>query len=390
MKEFNTDVLIVGSGLVGLIAAHCLARLNYKVTIVDKKNFTNSKSTYKDTRTVAVSEGSKFFLENLSLWSFLENYAEPIKTIKVYDRSSRNKIHFKNQIKNKKLGYVIENNKFSKILRNQLQKFKNINMLYGFDLIDIKLNDNNTKAFSDKVIINSKIIIAADGKNSRIKKIVGNKIFKKKYDESALVLNFVHEKRLNNTAYEIFYKTGPLAILPMKSSKKLFRSSIIWSNNDNFLKKLISLESIFVRCFLEEKIGNIVGKITKINSSQIFPLSAHINDSFFNKRLIYIGDAAHSIHPIAGQGWNLGVNDVKNLFELSKDNKIEIGSDLFCQMYDNKSYHKAFQLFQVTDRLNSHFINPGSVYRFFSNKGFDFIEKNQSLKNEITKYAMGV
>ena len=390
MKEFNTDVLIVGSGLVGLIAAHCLARLNYKVTIVDKKNFTNSKSTYKDTRTVAVSEGSKFFLENLSLWSFLENYAEPIKTIKVYDRSSRNKIHFKNQIKNKKLGYVIENNKFSKILRNQLQKFKNINMLYGFDLIDIKLNDNNTKAFSDKVIINSKIIIAADGKNSRIKKIVGNKIFKKKYDESALVLNFVHEKRLNNTAYEIFYKTGPLAILPMKSSKKLFQSSIIWSNNDNFLKKLISLESIFVRCFLEEKIGNIVGKITKINSSQIFPLSAHINDSFFNKRLIYIGDAAHSIHPIAGQGWNLGVNDVKNLFELSKDNKIEIGSDLFCQMYDNKSYHKAFQLFQVTDRLNSHFIKPGSVYRFFSNKGFDFIEKNQSLKNEITKYAMGV
>ena len=390
MKEFNTDVLIVGSGLVGLIAAHCLVRLNYKVTIVDKKNFTNSKSTYKDTRTVAVSEGSKFFLENLSLWSFLENYAEPIKTIKVYDRSSRNKIHFKNQIKNKKLGYVIENNKFSKILRNQLQKFKNINMLYGFDLIDIKLNDSNTKAFSDKVIINSKIIIAADGKNSRIKKIVGNKIFKKKYDESALVLNFVHEKRLNNTAYEIFYKTGPLAILPMKSSKKLFQSSIIWSNNDSFLKKLISLESIFVRCFLEEKIGNIVGKITKINSSQIFPLSAHINDSFFNKRLIYIGDAAHSIHPIAGQGWNLGVNDVKNLFELSKDNKIEIGSDLFCQMYDNKSYHKAFQLFQVTDRLNSHFTKPGSVYRFFSNKGFDFIEKNQSLKNEITKYAMGV
>ena len=390
MKEFNTDVLIVGSGLVGLIAAHCLVRLNYKVTIVDKKNFINSKNTYKDTRTIAVSEGSKFFLESLSLWSFLENYAEPIKTIKVYDRSSRSKIHFKNQIKNKKLGYVIENNKFSKILRNQLQKFKNINMLYDFDLIDIKLNDSNTKAFSDKVIINSKIIIAADGKNSRIKKIVGNKIFKKKYDESALVLNFVHEKRLNNTAYEIFYKTGPLAILPMKSSKKLFQSSIIWSNNDSFLKKLISLESIFVRCFLEEKIGNIVGKITKINSSQIFPLSAHINDSFFNKRLIYIGDAAHSIHPIAGQGWNLGVNDVKNLFELSKDNKIEIGSDLFCQMYDNKSYHKAFQLFQVTDRLNSHFIKPGSVYRFFSNKGFDFIEKNQSLKNEITKYAMGV
>tara|TARA_B100001250_G_scaffold406808_1_gene426490 strand:- start:845 stop:2017 length:1173 start_codon:yes stop_codon:yes gene_type:complete len=390
MKEFNTDVLIVGSGLVGLVAAHCLSRLNYKVTIVDKKNFINSKTSFKDTRTVAVSEGSKIFLESLSLWSFLKNFVEPINTIKVYDRSSHNKINFNNKIKHKKLGYVIENNKFSKIMRNQLEKFNNTNILYGFDLIDIKLNGRSTKAFSDKAIINSKIIIAADGKNSQVKKIVGNKTFKKEYDESALVLNFVHEKNLNNTAYEIFYKTGPLAILPMKSSGNFFQSTIIWSNKNSFLKKLISSESFFVRCFLEEKIEYIVGKIIKIKSSQIFPLSAHINDSFYNKRLIYIGDAAHSIHPIAGQGWNLGVNDIKNLFEISKDNKFDIGSDLFCQMYENKSYHKAFQLFQITDRLNSHFIKPGILYRFFSNKGFNFIEKNQLLKNEITKYAMGV
>ena len=103
MKEFNTDVLIVGSGLVGLVAAHCLSSLNYKVILVDKKNLINSETSLKDTRTVAVSEGSKIFLENLSLWSFLESYAEPIKNINVYDRSSQNKIIFSNQIKNKKL-----------------------------------------------------------------------------------------------------------------------------------------------------------------------------------------------------------------------------------------------------------------------------------------------
>jgi 2-octaprenyl-6-methoxyphenol hydroxylase len=357
MKEFNTDVLIVGSGLVGLVAAHCLSSLNYKVTLVDKKNSIISKNSFKDTRTVAVSEGSKIFLENLSLWSFLEGYSEPIKNINVYDRAPRNKIIFNNQSKNKKLGYVIENKKFSKILLNQLKKFKNTTMHFGFNLTDIKLNDWACKAFSNNSIINAKIIIAADGKNSQIKKIVGNKTFKKNYSESALVLNFVHEKTLNNTAYEIFYKTGPLAILPMKSSKGFFQSTIIWSNSDRFLKKLTSLETVFIKNFIEEKIGKVVGSVTKINSIQIFPLSAHINDSFINKRLIYIGDAAHSIHPIAGQGWNLGVNDVKNLYELSKNSKNDIGSDLFCQMYNNKSYHKAFQLFQITDKLNSHFMN---------------------------------
>ena len=390
MKEFNTDVLIVGSGLVGLVAAHCLSGLNYKVTLVDKKNLINSKNSFKDTRTVAVSEGSKIFLESLFLWSFIENYAEPIKNINVYDRSSNNKILFSNQIKNKKLGYVIENKQFSKILINQLKKFKNTKVHYGFNLVNVELNDRNTRAFSNNSIINSKIIIAADGKNSQIKKIVGNKTFKKKYNESALVLNLFHKKKLNNTAYEIFYKTGPLAILPMKSSKGFFQSTIIWSNDDTFLRKLTSLEKTFIKNFIEEKIGHIVGSITKINSNQIFPLSAHINDSFINKHLIYIGDAAHSIHPIAGQGWNLGVNDVKNLYELSKSKKIVIGNDLFCKMYNDKCYHKAFQLFQITDKLNSHFLNSGNIYRTLSNLGFGFIEKNQSLKNKITKYAMGV
>ena len=390
MKEFTTDVLIVGSGLVGLVAAHCLSSLNYKVTLVDKKNLISSQNSFKDTRTVAVSEGSKIFLESLSLWGYLDKYAEPIKNINVYDRSSHNKILFSNQIKNKKLGYVIENKQFSKILINQLKKFKNTKLQYGFNLVNAELNDKCTRVFSNNSIINSKIIIAADGKNSQIKKIVGNKTYKKKYNESALVLNFFHKKKLNNTAYEIFYKTGPLAILPMKSPKGFFQSTIIWSNDDIFLRKLTSLDDSFIKNFIEEKIGHIVGKITKINSSQIFPLSAHINDSFINKRLIYVGDAAHSIHPIAGQGWNLGVNDVKNLYELSKSKKIDIGNSLFCKMYNNKCYHKAFQLFQITDKLNSHFLNSGNIYRTLSNLGFGFIEKNQSLKNKITKYAMGV
>ena len=99
MKEFNTDVLIVGSGLVGLVAAHCLSSLNYKVTLVDKRKFINSKKSFKDTRTVAVSEGSKIFLENLSLWGFLENYAEPIKNKEKLIRNIPRKIFNNNNLK---------------------------------------------------------------------------------------------------------------------------------------------------------------------------------------------------------------------------------------------------------------------------------------------------
>ncbi len=390
MKEFDTDVLVVGSGLVGLVAAHALSSLKYSVTIVDKKNFLNFKKNFVDTRTVAVSEGSKQFLETLNLWKYLEPFAEPIKTIRVYDRSPNKKIYFNNMIKNKNLGYVIENKKFSEILIDRLRKYKNTKTKFGFNLNNITVGDFVTKAFSNNNLINARLLIAADGKKSITKKIFGNKEFKKNYTESALVLNFTHEKNLNNTAYEIFYKTGPLAILPMKSTKDTYRSTVIWSYNEKFLKKLQNCNNEFIINFIEEKISKIVGKIIKINSFQIFPLSAHINDSFINKRLIYVGDSAHSIHPIAGQGWNLGVNDVKNLYNLSKSKKFDIGSDFFCEAYNDLSYNKAFQLFQLTDKLNSHFKNNNNIYRLISNIGFNLIETIQPLKNKITKYAMGV
>ena len=390
MKEIDTDVLIIGSGLVGLVAAYALSFLNYNITIVDKQNLLSAKYSFKDTRTVAVSEGSKQFLDDLFLWQLLKAYAEPIKTIKVYDRFPKNKIIFTNKNKNEKLGYVIENKKFSQILIKNLKQFKKTKTLYGQKIIGLEMGDNISTTYLKNYKIRSKLIIAADGKNSEIKKFVGNKTYKKTYSESAMVLNFSHENSLRNTAYEIFYNTGPLAILPMMSSGRLNKSTVIWSNKPGFLKKLSNTNDYFFKNFIEERIGNIVGNIIKINSKQIFPLSAHINDSFINKRLIYVGDSAHSIHPIAGQGWNLGVSDVKNLYEISKNLKSEIGNNMFCKKYNENSYNKAFQLYQITDKLNSHFKKNTGLYRLLSNQGLQLIENNQFLKNQISKYAMGV
>ena len=140
MKEIDTDVLIIGAGLVGLVAAHSLSSLNYNVTVIDKAFLTKNKKSFNDTRTVAVSEGSKQFLENLSLWSSLNKYAQPIKTINVYDRTPKNKILFSNSYNNKKLGYVIENKKFSEILRKKLLDFKNTEIRQNTFLYKIETN----------------------------------------------------------------------------------------------------------------------------------------------------------------------------------------------------------------------------------------------------------
>ena len=392
MKKIDTDVLIVGAGLVGLLAAHCLSSLKYNVVVVDKKDLDNQEVSKKDTRTVAVSESSKQFLERFFLWKGIKNKAESISAIKVFDRDPSNKILFQNYNKTGELGYVIKNSIFINQLLSELKKKKNVNTFYGCEVTEIDTNTNYAKTTFKKQIIKSKLIIAADGKNSTVRNIIGTKVFKKNYSESALVLNFYHENNLNNTAYEIFYNTGPLAILPMNSQNGYFQSSIIWSNKDLFIKKIINCDDSFIANIISERIGEITGNIFKINSKQKFPLSAHLNEKFFNKRLVYIGDSAHSIHPIAGQGWNLGVKDVKNLNTVCNkfiSKKQEIGSEVFCKSYNSLSYKNAFQLYQITDKLNFHFKRKESLYRYLSNTGFGLIENNKTLKEKITNYAMG-
>ncbi len=390
MKQIHTDVVIIGSGLVGLVAAHGLASLGFEVVVVDKKNFNNSKNQTKDIRTVAVSEGSKQFLESLSLWKNLYKYSQPIKNIKVFNRNPYNKIFFENSKQNALLGYVIKNSIFSKILRSKLSKNKKIKTHYGSEVKHIvSSHDFSQISLKDK-IIKAKLIIAADGKNSTVRNIVGTKIYKKNYSEMALVVNLFHEKSLNETAYEIFYKTGPFALLPMLSDNNFFQSSIIWSNKESFVKHLLSSDKKFIANIIEERVGGLIGSVKRINSRQSFPLSAHINEKFFNKRLIYIGDSAHSIHPIAGQGWNLGIKDVKNVMSLCESNKFELGDENFCKHYNNLSYKNSFQLFQITDKLNSHFLKSNFSNRLISNIGFKIIENNISMKDKITKFAMGI
>ncbi len=252
MKEIEADVVIVGSGLVGLVAAHCLSSLKFNVALVDKKDFADSNIDFKDTRTVAISEGSKQFLHKLSLWNDIKKHAEPIKMIKVFDRNPSNKIFFENAQTDKCLGYVVQNQKFSKILRDKIYKNKSIKLYYGSEVNKISTNKDFAKIFLNNEIIKTKLIIAADGKNSFIRKLVGNQVYKKTYPESALVINFFHEKPLNNTAYEIFYKTGPLAILPMKKYSKYFQSSIIWSNKNNFVQRLFSCNNKFITSVMKK------------------------------------------------------------------------------------------------------------------------------------------
>ena len=398
MKKLKCEILIIGGGLIGLVTAYSLALLGFKIIIVEKKvNLKNKKSQQSfinDTRTTAISEGSKHYLDKAGLWKTISPLVQQIKFINVFDRNQNSKINFYNHSMNQNLGYIIKNKLIIEKFLSKFKHFKNIQYFTGLSLKQIIYKDDSIVGMFKNISIDAKLIIAADGKKSTVRDISNTKLFYKEYNEKALVVNFSHEKNHNKTAYEIFLKSGPLALLPMQNSfKGNYCSSMIWSHNKNFIDNLIlSSDKSFVS-ILEEKLFNITGSIKKIHTKQSFSLSSHINSKFYSKRIIFIGDAAHSIHPIAGQGWNLGLRDVKNLFAISKEYSelgLEVGGLNFCKKYHNDCFYDAYRMYNITDKLNYLFMVDNKIFNSLRGIGFEFIEKNRFLKKNISNFAMGL
>ena len=391
MKNYNSDIVIAGSGLTGLCLANVLSSFGYKITIVDKQSLDSKSIEKNDFRTTAISEGSKNILDQHNLWKKISNYANPINKIKIFDRTENNKIDFINSNKTQYLGYIIENRLLKKFFLDKIKKNKKINIIGNIELINIASFNDYIEVISNKQKIRAKLLIAADGKFGPIKNLSKISRFEKKYSHGALVANISHSKCLDNVAYEIFKKQGPLAILPMQNNNKnIFKSSIIWS----LKKPLINSFSdpVYIKSALEQNIEQYTGKILSINNKKTFKLSAHLNSKFYDYRLVFVGDSAHSVHPIAGQGWNLGIRDIQNLYCAIKEASylgLDIGMESVLKNYNNKSFYDAFLLYQITDKLNSAFLNDSIVLKGFRKIGLDFINRNSKVNDLISSYAMG-
>ncbi len=392
MKEIQSNINIVGGGLIGAATAYSLSKLGGKVVVLEQKAKFNHKKIL-DKRTTAISEGTKNFFENINIWNEIGKYAEPIKKIQIIDRNQSNKIHFDNQRRNSNLGYIIKNEYILHALYKKLQRQKNVKIFNNVSFKDIFYQGNRIVTKQNNFTVNSNLLLASDGKNSFIRKIFRTPIYSKDYKKKAIVINFYHSKSHQNTAYEFFYKNGPLAILPMQKNKNNFQSSIVWTNTNEFINSLISLDDNKIKSIINEKIKGSIGEVKKIITKQTFPLSAHLNSKFFENRIIYIGDSAHSFHPIAGQGWNLGMQDVESLYNLVKKYNslgIELGDEMFCKEFQKNNFFKAYRLYQITDKVDSVFKLDNIILNNARFSVINLIEKSKKLKNQISDFAMGV
>ncbi len=392
MKEITSDINIIGGGLIGAATAYSLSQLGYKTTIIEKKASFVSE-LHDDQRTVAISEGTKNFLEKINLWSKIKNFSQPIKQIKVIDRNLSNKLEFNNKRRNSNLGYIVKNKHILEIIYTNLKNDKKVSIINNSKSLDFEITKNSIVTYSNNYKVVSKLNIAADGKKSFVKKYFKTPVFYKNYNKMALVVTLLHSKDHQDNAFEFFYKNGPLAILPMQKESNRFASSIIWTNKTSSSKFFFEMDNKKLESILNRETQNCIGDINKIITKQIFPISAHINTRFFDEKTIYIGDAAHSFHPIAGQGWNLGMKDLDNLLTLLlkyQNLGLDIGNSIFCKQYNSDNFYNAYRLYQLTDKLDSIFKIRSPIITSGRRLGLNFIQKNRWINNLISDFAMGI
>ncbi|MBE9564921.1 MAG: 2-octaprenyl-6-methoxyphenyl hydroxylase, partial [Proteobacteria bacterium] len=345
------DLIIIGGGLAGASLACALKDISFqdngsrqrkiKIAVVEAFEINTDAQPSYDDRTVALSFGSRRIFESMGLWNSLEPFAEAINTIHISDRGHFGVTRLTREEEGvEALGYVLENRSIGQQLyatiNDNVNKAQNISLFCPAELIALQQSDDKVtveiSSAGKSQQLSGNLLVAADGNNSQVMQLLNIGSSRKDYKQSALITNITPGKKHNNVAYERFTETGPLAFLPMTEN----RCSVVWTLTPEQADYLYALDEDEFIEQLQQRFGFRLGQIQKIGKRQIYPLFLQAASQMVHGRVAIIGNAAHSVHPVAGQGFNLALRDVASLSELIVDNlraDVDIGSAAMLAQY---------------------------------------------------------
>lgn len=411
-SKLETEIIIVGGGLVGLTMAVVLAKEGVDVLLLDrrvKEDIVIQESPIKidgrisdktgdisrtyqknDARASALSAGTKEFLDEYGIWSELKDYAGEINDILVKDRDSSLSLDFdKRLVSNQPMGYMLNNNDIYKALFKVAEQYKNLKILLGKTYANISFLDDNVEidlVNGQKLI--TKLLIASDGKKSKIRELLGIKTIERDYKQYAIICNIWHEKSHKTVAIEKFFPSGPFAILPMVD---VHQSAIVWTERRDKVQDFLSLDEISFQEELHKRCDESIGGVKLISEPVSYPLTLTLARKYVSHRVALIGDTKHGMHPIAGQGYNVGVRDVKILLEEIKNAKymkVDVGSKIILDAYQRARYVDSFSMAYMTHGLNYLFSNDVLPVKLARRVGLAVVDKIPFLKKRIVKHAM--
>ncbi|OJX10737.1 MAG: hypothetical protein BGO77_02445 [Caedibacter sp. 37-49] len=390
-SSLDVNALIIGAGPVGATLALALAQAGLKSVIVDPCEPAHVLDKGFDGRTLAISHGSHLLFKALGIWEEMLPFAEPIKKIHISQANHLGYVHYDEKDSNNlAMGYIIENRYLRQILFKSIFNNHLIDCHIPGQVQSLKCHSFFQEAILDKqTSLKTPLVVAADGRNSTTRQQVGLKAHDWSYHQLALVGVLKTEYLHENIAFEHFLPTGPLALLPMQNDL----CSFVWSVKKDYGEHLLTLSEQEFSQQLQTAFGDYLGKIELISQRWSYPLSGVFVPQLIAERLALIGDAAHVIHPVAGQGLNLGFRDAVTLAEVVVDAArvgIDIGSAQILERYQRWRRSDIVTLTGVTDLLIRSFSNDSKALGNLRMIGLRLANRLPGVKRFMTHHAMGL
>jgi len=393
----DAEVLIIGGGLVGATQAIALAQAGIEVAVVDTQDPKNGLEAGFDGRASAIALATKRVLEGLDIWPVLEKDAAPIKDIRVSEKGSFFFLHYDHKdTGDEAFGYMVENRNMRKALYHRRRELESTR-LFAPDEVEELVRENGgvTATLSSGTTINARLAIACDGRASKIRESAGIAVTNWSYKQSGIVCTVRHEHSHDFVANEHFMPAGPFAILPLMGDKKNPGncSSLVWTERADLAPAIMALDDAEFMAELQNRFGDFLGELEVVGPKWCYPLSLQFAERTIDKRLALAGDAAHAMHPIAGQGLNMGLRDVAALAEVVLDARrlgLDIGEATVLERYQRWRRFDNTLMLAMTDGLNRLFSNDIKPLRLARDLGMAAVNQLPPLKKFFMRHAMGL
>lgn len=390
IKKF--DIVVIGNGIVGLTIAYSLFKKGFNIAIMRNKNFIKTSKNNIDLRFSAINNFSKNFLKYLGIWEKIkcnsENYY--YNGIDIWEKDGFGFLSFDNKdVGYKKLGYVIKNNDIKGILLKKI-KIEKVNQIFYSRIIKIDLYENKLLIFTEKYKVLTKLLIGADGCSSWLRNYFGIKVKKYNYGSCSIVTNICtmhpHQKRLR----QIFNKNSIIALLPLRNPNK---NHMIWTLPCKMAKQIIEKDNYEINRIISVYTDMNLGLCKIKDEKRIFHIFGHYLDQDLSNNFFLVGDSAHTIHPLGGQGLNLGLSNIYYLFKTIckiNEGKRSLNNNLNFKDYNYFFKRNMFNMFLIMHLIYILFSSENKSKFIIRNFGLNILNKSNYLKCLISKYAMGL
>ena len=392
-EKKHYDIVIIGAGMVGLTLACALGHSRLRVALIEANELAELKSTDDyDLRVSAISRASKQVFQSLGAWSHMQNLrVSPFEQMHVWDATGDGEIHFDAaDLGVDVLGHLVENRVVQQALLQQLKTFDNIDYLCPANIstFDIQTHSNDIH-LDDGNIIRAQLLVGADGAQSAVRHAAGINIEQAPYQQKGVVCVVKSSKHHQYTAWQRFLPSGPLAFLPLPDG----RCSIVWSADNERADELLAMDAEKFCRELEQAFDGTLGRVETVGERAAFPLVRRHAQRYIQQGIALVGDAAHTIHPLAGQGVNLGILDAACLAQVvieADQQKQNIASVHVLRKYERWRRGENTLMMHSMSGFKKLFSNEQMELSFLRNAGLKIMNQLPPVKNKIMRHAMGL